>query len=127
MPLYAYRCPSCGRDEDAFARIDEMESAAPRCCGAPMRRQITAPMVQVPGGLDVRYVCPMSGEQVTSMRRRKYLMQKYGVVDSRELKDTWQRSLQQRKCEKEEAQRAYDALPDAVKKVGEQARQAPLP
>lgn len=127
MPLYPYHCPSCGRDEDVFARVDERDSAAPRCCGAAMRRQISTPMVQVPGGLDVRYICPMSGEQVTSMKRRKYLMEKHGVVDSRELKDTWRRNLQQRKREKEEAQKAYDALPDEVKKVGEQAKKAPLP
>lgn len=126
MPLYAYHCPSCGRDEDAFARVDDRDTAAPRCCDAAMVRQMTPPMVQMPGG-DVSYQCPMTGEVVKSMKRRKYLMEKHGVVDSRELTDTWKKNLAKRQREKEEAQKAYDALPDAVKKAGEALRKAPTP
>ena len=80
-----------------------------------MARQLTAPLVSVPG--DVGYKCPMTGEVVSTNRRRKYLMEKNGVVDARDYTDSWKRVRQQRAEEKAEVQKQLDALPDAVKKA----------
>ena len=118
MPLYAYHCPACGREQDQFARVADRDANAPECCGAAMPRKLTAPMVQMPGG-DVGYECPMSGEIVKTMRRRKYLMEKHGVVDARDYKESWARADAKRKEERAEAQKYYGQLPDAVKKAAE--------
>lgn len=114
MPLYSYRC--CDRSQDAFNSVDARDTGAPACgeCGQPMARQLSAPMVQVPGG-DVSYKCSMTGEVVKSMRRRRYLMEKEGVVDARDFKDQWARTDAARKAEKAEAKAYYDSLPQAVK------------
>lgn len=116
MPIYSYRCDQCGRGADSFAHIDERDNS-PLCCGASMVRQLSAPMVQVPGGLDVRYQCQVSGENVTSMRRRKYLMDKHGLADARDYKDTWGKQREVRARENAEAKAHYDSIPEAVKKA----------
>jgi hypothetical protein len=78
---------------------------------------ITPTMIQVPGGTDFAYQCPMTGENVQSMRRRKYLMEKNGVVDARDYYSQWKRQAEKRKSEDAEAKQHYDSLPDAVKKA----------
>lgn len=118
MPIYTYHCPSCGRDQDQFARVDDRDANAPACCGASMGRKLSAPMVQVPGG-DVSYKCPMTGQVVKSMRQRKYLMEQNGVVDARDFKDTWAKSEAKKQADKAEAKAYYDSLPDKVKKAAE--------
>lgn len=115
MPIYPFQCPSCGRSEDKFARVDDRDANPPSCCGAAMSRQITAPMVSV--AADVGYQCPMSGEVVSSNRRRKYLMEKNGVVDARDYTKTWAKVRKERAEEKAEVQKYMDSLPDAVKKA----------
>lgn len=118
MPLYAFRCAACGSDQDQFARVDDRDANPPVCCDAAMVRQISAPMVSVPGA--EAYKCPMTGEVVTTNRRRKYLMEANGVVDARDYagKDgPWARKRAKDAQDKAEAQKAIDALPEAVKKA----------
>jgi len=118
MPIYPFHCPSCGRDQDQFARVDDRDANPPTCCGAAMSRQITAPMVAV-ANLE-GYQCPMTGEVVTSSRRRKYLMEANGVVDAREYagKDgPWARKRAKDAAEKAEVEAEIAALPDEVKKA----------
>ena len=116
MPIYAYRCGTCGRDKDEFNRIADRDNG-PECCGAPMAKRLTACMVQVPGGIDVDYRCPVSGEVVQSMRKRQYIMEKNDLVDARDLQDTWKRRLAADKAEREEVAAVNNAIPDAVKKA----------
>lgn len=33
MPIYQYRCPTCGRREDGFARVSDRHLSAPLCLG----------------------------------------------------------------------------------------------
>lgn len=68
MPLYPFRCADCGRDQDQFARVDDRDANPPVCCGAAMARQLVAPMVSVSN--TEAYKCPMTGETVSSERRR---------------------------------------------------------
>lgn len=80
-----------------------------------MLREITAPMVSVPPSF--AYKCQMSGEVVTTYRKRKELMQKHGVVDARDYTETIKKKQAERAAEKAEAKAYYDSLPDAVKKA----------
>lgn len=124
MPLYTYRCDQCGQDRDQFNKIVDREKG-PGCCGATMAPIITPTMIQVPGGTDISYRCPMTGEAVQSMRRRKYLMEKNGVVDAREYTSHWKQCAQKRAQENAEAKAHYDSLPDAVKKAAQETAPAP--
>lgn len=116
MPIYAYQCASCGASTDAFSKIADRDNGPP-CCGAAMGKKLTACMVSVPGGINVDYQCPVSGEVVQSMRRRKYIMEKNGLVDARDMKDTWKRRLAADKAEREDVKRINDSIPDAVKQA----------
>ena len=114
MPIYAYHCPHCGTDRDEFRKVDARDDA-PICCDSPMLREITAPMVSVPPSF--AYKCQMSGEIVTTYRKRADLMKKHGVVDARDYTDSIKKKMAQRAAEKAEAKAYYDSLPDAVKKA----------
>lgn len=73
-------------------------------------------MVSVPGGIDIDYKCQVTGEVVQTMRHRQRIMDKHGLVDARDLQDTWKRKLADDKAEREEVKRVNDAIPDAVKR-----------
>ncbi len=79
MPVYAYRCPECGADEDRFNRVSECESNAPACHG-PMRIRITAPLVHVQQ--DINYKCPATGLGVTSWAQRRNIFAEHGLRDA---------------------------------------------
>lgn len=74
-------------------------------------------MVSVPGGVDIDYRCTVTGEPVQSMRKRQYIMDKHDLVDARDLKPQWERTLATQKAEREAAAKEYNSLPDAVKKA----------
>lgn len=95
----------------------------PDCCGAAMSRKLTACMVSIPGGTDIDYKCPVTGEVVQTMRKRQYIMEQNGLVDARDLQDTWKRKLASDKAEREEIAAVNNAIPDAVK----QAAMATIP
>ena len=80
-------------------------------------------MVSVPGGTDIDYKCPVTGEVVQTMRKRQYIMEQNGLVDARDLQDTWKRKLASDKAEREEIAAVNNAIPDAVK----QAAMATIP
>lgn len=80
-------------------------------------------MVQMPGG-DVSYECPMTGEVVKSMRRRKYLMEKNNVVDARDFEGHWAKTESKRKADKAEAEKHYASLNPEDRKTAESS--APL-
>lgn len=116
MPIYSYRCGQCDREADSFARIEDRDNG-PACCGAAMARQLSAPMVMVPGGTDFAYQCQVTGENVQSMRKRKYIMEKHGLADARDYSATWAKQRETRARENAEAKAHYASLPDSVKKA----------
>ncbi len=124
MPIYAYHCDACGRDADQFSKIADRDNG-PSCCDAAMARKLTSCMVSVPGGIDIDYRCTITGENVQSMRKRQYIMEKHDLVDARDLKPQWERTLAAQKAERDAAAKEYNSLPDAVKKAVQQA--APNP
>ena len=122
MPIYSYRCKVCGQAKDQFNTV-ENRANGPQCCGAATDKMLTACMVQVPGGIDVDYRCPVSGEVVQSMRKRRYIMEQNGLVDARDMQDTWKRKLASDKAERDEIAAVNNAIPEAVK----QAAMATIP
>lgn len=69
----------------------------------------------VPGGVDIDYRCTVTGEAVQSMRKRKYIMDKHGLVDAREVHGEVKRKIKREQAEIAEAQAEIAKLPDAVK------------
>ena len=116
MPLYTYQCATCGRDADEFNKIADRDNG-PACCGAAMARQLSAPMVMVPGGTDFAYKCQVTGENVQSMRKRKYIMEKHGLADARDYSATWAKQRETRARENAEAKAHYASIPDSVQKA----------
>ena len=81
-----------------------------------MVQQLTACMVSVPGGTNIDYRCPVTGEPVQTMRKRQYLLDKHGMVDARDLHSTWQRKEAEHKREQAELKAFNDKIPEAVRK-----------
>jgi putative FmdB family regulatory protein len=81
MPLYSYRCAKCGADYDHYNAVVD-HARGPECCGQAAEQRITAPSVMVQA--EAHYKCPVTGEQVTSRRRRQYIMDKHDLIDANE-------------------------------------------
>lgn len=46
MPLYTYKCDSCGKPHEAVRTIDTRHDS-PICCGTPTRKTLNRPFVRV--------------------------------------------------------------------------------
>lgn len=83
MPLYTYQCAQCGRVEDAMRRMSDRANG-PACCGETMPQKIVAPMVQAQilgGGSCPGYKCVVTGEYVTSRKRRREIMAQHNLIE----------------------------------------------
>lgn len=81
MPLYVYKCKACGKVEEAYRSIADRHTG-PECHGE-MEFQISTPMIApvLGGGSIPGYQCPVSGEHVTSRRRRREIMKEHNLVE----------------------------------------------
>lgn len=79
----------------------------------------------MPGGVDVSYQCPITGQAVTSMRQRKYIMEKNDMVDARDLKDTWKRREAAHHREQAELKAFNESIPEDVRKKAQAVVQNP--
>lgn len=76
MPLYTYKCPTCGRGRDVFkaiADIDRKEECSN--CGFAMNRQVAAPAVR---GDYAGYTCPVTGAWIEGRRAHKENLARQG-------------------------------------------------
>lgn len=109
MPLYSYRCAECGAETDAFNSVAECETSAPECHG---RMQIAIQPVRSTMQKDLCYVCPATGEKVTSWRQRENIFKKHDLVDARDIKpDFVIRKQKERRAAREKLWRSMD-MPD---------------
>lgn len=77
MPIYAMQCP-CGHQEDIYRAIAKMNDELPIHCGAPMTRQIVAPMVAA----DIQpYQSMCDGSMITSRSQHRAHLRQHGVVE----------------------------------------------
>jgi putative FmdB family regulatory protein len=86
MPLYSYQCKTCGHDLDAFNRIADRHTNAPKCptCTAPMGIQLQPNIGFVQR--DCSYMCPVTRQPVTSNRQRARIMAEHGLTDANDFK-----------------------------------------
>lgn len=76
MPLYTYKCLKCGKIEDAYRSIDDRNNS-PECHGN-MEKIIVPTMVQP---MLPEYLCPVTGEFVTSRVRRREIMKENNLYE----------------------------------------------
>lgn len=122
MPIYQYRCPECGSEQDDFNRVDDRHEKSPVCaCGTKTVMVITPVRGSVQP--DAHYICPATGEQVTTWRKRRDTFAEHGLMDARDISKPTVRA--ERKARKQrELERAMRECPqvaeavDLVKKAG---------
>ena len=81
MPLYSYKCETCGHTEDAFRRISERLDGP--ICHDKMKLMIVPVMIQpvLGGGSFQGYKCPITDQFVTSRKQRKEIMKSHGLEE----------------------------------------------
>ena len=93
MPLYTYRCPTCGTQQDLFAKIVERNklTLCPACADT-MERLVQAPAVR---GDYEGYSCPVTGTWVEGRRAHQENLAKHGcrVYEAGETKEAQRRKV----------------------------------
>lgn len=76
MPIYAYKCPVCGRGQDVVKKISELDRTenCPKC-GFAMNRQVVAPMIRPDYAA---YNCPITGERIEGRIAHEANLRKHG-------------------------------------------------
>ena len=91
MPIYEYRCDSCGKTIDAYRTVAERDNCPP-CCG-PVRKLISRPMLNV----DIQPYTTVAADKETGKRQhissrkqhREFLARNgYEEIGSEEFKPT---------------------------------------
>jgi putative FmdB family regulatory protein len=91
MPIYAYKCPKCGAECDEFNRIDDRHEKSPVCaeCGAKTAMMISPVRGSVQE--NCQYVCPQTGQGVTTHRQRRNILAEHNLVDARDINSSAER------------------------------------
>lgn len=96
MPRYSYRC-SCGALYSEFRSIANRHDGPVCECGENTRLVIEAPQIQAQilgGGTTPGYLCPVTGEYVTSRNRRRDIMKEYDLIEASEPSDRKEKMLE---------------------------------
>jgi putative FmdB family regulatory protein len=83
MPIYTYKCASCGEVQDAFRSIAN-RADSPKCeCGGETKPIIVPTQIApvLGGGAMPGYQCPVTDKFVTSRRERREIMKRHGLVE----------------------------------------------
>ena len=77
MPLYVYRCPSCGYSADVFKRIANLDRAEKcfKCQTVDMERLISAPRIL---GDYEAYDCPVTGKRIEGRKAHRENLARQG-------------------------------------------------
>lgn len=118
MPIYLFKCPTCGQAQDAFLHIADRDTSAPECCGSQSERQVTACMIFVPQFEAHKSV--ITGEVITSERQRQRMMAENRLIDANDFPpEKVFAAAKKKKAENErlgaELTAEIDALPQEVK------------
>lgn len=71
-------CDACGKSEDIYRTIKNIDYNLPSCCDQTMRRKITAPYVSV----DIQpYKSMISGEMITSRSQHREHLKQHGMIE----------------------------------------------
>lgn len=74
MPIYEYRCESCGREWEAFHAIAHRDSET--CCDTPSFRKVSLPAEN----RWLNYFSPELGCEITSPGHRRQVENELGLV-----------------------------------------------
>lgn len=78
MPLYDVACGICGREDEIFRSIKNMDDL-PTCCGHKMIRMVSAPAVH---GDEIKpYRSLATGEMITSRNQHKAHLKQHNLVE----------------------------------------------
>jgi putative FmdB family regulatory protein len=100
MPVYEIQCLNCGKHEDVFRRIAEMNDL-PECCGTPMSRCLSAPSVMA----DIQpYRSMATGEMITSRTQHRNHLKSRGLVEIGDQHESHQKQMDQRKEDQKKAE-----------------------
>lgn len=80
MPLYAYRCSTCERRQDAFASVDMRHEAAPNCHGT-MELEIMPAMVTPDIQPYIATAGDRAGQPITSRRQHREFLKRNRFVE----------------------------------------------
>lgn len=81
MPVYAYKCAQCGRQEDKFNKMADHKNG-PECCGKVMRQHFESIKVIPDFEPYVDYNISDKPVLVKSKQHRKELMKRNGVSEA---------------------------------------------
>ena len=75
MPLYAYKCPSCGSAFEKFLRLADYDLPQTCTCGATAAKQLAAPAIRADYA---GYPCPVTGAWIEGRRAHEENLKKHG-------------------------------------------------
>jgi putative FmdB family regulatory protein len=97
MPLYDYRCRACGEETEVYRSVSA-DATAPQHCGQAMEQFHTrAPMGTVQA--ETHYLCPATGQQITSRKQRLETFRKHNLADVSDMSSAKQYERDKRKWE----------------------------
>jgi putative FmdB family regulatory protein len=77
MPLYEIKCDVCGKQNEIFRHVRDMDDL-PECCGVKMHRMLSAPMVIA----DIQpYRSQKTGEWITSRNKHRNHLKAHGLIE----------------------------------------------
>ncbi len=77
MPLYDIRCTTCDIKREIFKTLKSMDDL-PECCGKPMQRMVSAPMVM---GDIQPYQSQIDGSMITSRSKHRDHLRRHGCIE----------------------------------------------
>lgn len=107
MPVYEYLCDECGGYTTRYRSIQNRHNPLVCECGSGMELAIVTP----PAGsvqAEAHYVCPVTGEKVTSWRQRKNIFAKHNLIDANEVGiDGFKKERLKKKAERDRLAKNY--------------------
>ncbi len=108
MPLYDYKCATCGRGEERMLKLADLEQTQScRHCGFAMNRQLSAPMIVADYA---GYESPVTGKWIEGRKAHQEELKRTGcrIFEPGE-KEAFERS---RKADDEKLDQAIEASAD---------------
>ena len=120
--LYEYQCIECSHVTDMWRSVARRNDPA-FCdkCSSDMKKVILTAPAGIVTEVDLRYICPATGEQTTSWRQRKYAFDKYDLIDANEVdQDYAKKQIMDRKDKRDALAKDYlpPDLKDQLSKMG---------
>lgn len=93
MPIYEIACNKCGRHEDVYRKLSDIDDL-PDCCGEKMHRCLSSPAFM----MDMQpYRSMATGEMITSRSRHKSHMKEHGLIEVGDQMPAHEKNIEQGK------------------------------